>query len=144
MRLFGFEEGWARAVLAAMFPVEDPAREHAYGGGFASIIAAAPFEAGVGLRLALCLVMLSPLFVLGRARLFTGLEPEAKERLLDALLGSSTYAVRQLVLALKTMGALLYARDPKVRRQLLTPRTPAVPGEKLVTLSAKKEASRAA
>lgn len=139
MRLFAFEEGWARAVLAAMFPVDVPAREEGYGPGFAGIIATAPFEAAVGLRLALLMVVLSPLFVLKRPRTFLGLAADAREHVLDALLGSSTYAVRQLVLALKTMGALLYAHDPEVRRALLTPKR-----EALVTLTARKEHSRAA
>ena len=139
MRLFAFEEAWARAVLAAMFPVDDLAREKSYGGRFAGIIASAPFEAAVGLRLALLMVVLSPLFVMKRPRTFVGLAPDAKERVLDALLSSSMYMVRQLVMALKTMGAILYAHDPEVRRTLLKPKR-----EARVTLTMKKEASRAA
>ncbi len=139
MRLFAFEETWARAVLAAMFPVDSEVRERSYGSGFAGIIASAPFEAAVGLRLALLMVVLSPLLVMKRPRTFGGLAPEARERVLDALLSSSTYFVRQLVMALKTMGAILYAHDPEVRRALLTPKRDA-----LVTLTVKKEASRAA
>lgn len=147
MRLFAFEEGWARAVLAAMFPVDSPAREAGYGPGFAGIIASAPFEAAVGMRLALLMVVLSPLFVLRRPRTFLGLAPEVRERVLDALLSSSTYAVRQLVLALKTMGALLYAHDPEVRRALLTPKRTAAQALRasgLVPLTSKKEQSHAA
>ena len=139
MRLFAFEEAWARAVLAAMFPVDDPARERGYGGGFAGIIRTAPFEAAVGLRLALLMVVVSPLLLLKRPHTFVALAPEAKEHVLDALLSSSVYAVRQLVMALKTMGAILYAHDPEVRRALLTPKRDA-----LLTLGARKEAPRAA
>ncbi len=139
MRLFAFEEAWARAVLAAMFPVDSEARVEGYGSGFAGIIAKAPFEAAVGLRLALLMVVLSPLLLMKRPRTFIGLAPDGKERVLDALLSSSTYVVRQLVMALKTMGALLYARDPAMRRAMLTPKR-----EALLTLSVRKAESRAA
>ena len=123
MVTFVFEQNWASAVLGAMFPPEpgqsDPPD---LGRGFASIIRSAPFEAGVGLRLALLLVILSPLFVLGRFRTFMTLDGPSRERLLDALMKSSAYAMRQLLMALKTMGALLYARDENTRKRLMTPR----------------------
>jgi len=141
MRLFSFEEGWARAVLAAMFPApsaDSEVREASYGPGFAGIIAEAPFEPAVGLRLALFMVILSPLFVLKRPRTFLGLTADARERVLDVLLASRIYAVRQLVLALKTMGALLYAHDPEVRRAMLTPKR-----EALITLGKHDSGTRA-
>jgi hypothetical protein len=141
MRLFAFEEGWARAVLAAMFPVpvaDGGEREATYGPGFSGIIASAPFEPAVGLRLALFMVILSPLFVLKRPRTFLGLTADAREQVLDGLLSSRVYAVRQLVLALKTMGALLYAHDPAVRRAMLVPKRDA-----LITLGKHDSGTRA-
>jgi hypothetical protein len=123
MVTFVFEQKWASAVLGAMFPAE-PGQTDApdLGAGFSSIIRSAPFEAGIGLRLALFMVILAPLFVLGRPRTFMGLDAPSREKLLDALMKSSMYAVRQLLMALKTMGALVYARDEKTRRRLMAPR----------------------
>ena len=60
-----------------------------------------PWEVALVLRLAIVLVWLSPLFVLGRARTFGGLDAAARVACLESLLGSNRYLVRQLMLILK-------------------------------------------
>jgi hypothetical protein len=138
MVTFVFEQKWANAVLGAMFPPE-PGQSDApnLGAGFASIIRGAPFEAGIGLRLALFMVILAPLFVLGRFRTFMGLDAPSREKLLDTLMKSSAYAIRQLLMALKTMGALVYARDEKTRERLMTPHELVPPASGFISLRRK-------
>ncbi len=140
MVTFVFETKWAQVVLSAMFPPEASlgARSDEMGAGFSTIVRGAPFEAGVGLRLALLMVVLAPIFVLKRPRTFLGLDDETRQRLLEKLQKSGVYAVRQLMMALKTMGALLYAKDRAVRDAMLTPK------EQLVTISTKRVKSGAA
>lgn len=82
---------------------------------FADLLARAPFEAHLALRAALWLVALSPLFVLGRACSFTRLSRPERERVLERLLASRIYAIRQLALGLKAAGGLLFARSETVR-----------------------------
>jgi hypothetical protein len=81
--------------------------------------------------------VVAPLFVLGRFRTFMGLDTPAREKLLDALMKTSAYAVRQLVMALKTMGALVYARDEGTRKRLMTPHELAPPVSGLISLRRK-------
>ncbi len=80
-----------------------------------------PWKAALGLRLAVWLVALAPWFVLRRVATIAQLGPEDRERMIAALVGSPSYAVRSLVLILKAMGALLYAADAGVRTRLMPP-----------------------
>ena len=120
MNLTRFEHRWAQATLVAMFP---GARED----GFADIAAmdvhgflveltrSMPFKAALGLRAALWLVALAPLFVLRRLTTIAHLPPADGERVVAALCASRSYGVRSLVMVLKTFGALLYAGDDAIR-----------------------------
>ena len=71
-----------------------------------------PFQAALGLRIAVWIVALAPLFVLGRLATIVGLAPggprDASSR---RWWRAARTRVRSLVLILKTMGALLYAGD---------------------------------
>jgi len=123
VRLAEFECRWAEAVLTAIFPgsVEDGLA------GIASmnvpvflrdVMRSLPLRAALGMRLAVWLVSLSPFLVIGRLALFAGLAPIDRERVLRRLAASPTYGLRSLVLLLKTIGALLYAGDDRVRTRM--------------------------
>jgi hypothetical protein len=80
-----------------------------------------PLEPVIGIRAAIWIVALAPLVVLRRARTLAGLAPSDRELVLVALATNPVYAVRQLVLALKALAALLYAGSPTVRARLMAP-----------------------
>jgi hypothetical protein len=97
-----------------------------------------PFQAALGLRLAIWIVALAPLFVLGRFTTVIGLDQVAREQLIVKLLANRSYALRSLVLILKTIGALLYAGDDAVRARMNAPSTLPQPVSALVQLRAKR------
>jgi hypothetical protein len=92
-----------------------------------------PFKAAIGLRLAVWIVALAPLFVIGRLATIRGLAREDRERVISKLTYSPSYGIRQLVMILKTMGAMLYAAHPSVRARMQIP-SAASSGPKLVAL----------
>jgi hypothetical protein len=134
MRLTQWEGRWAEAAIGAIFPgsVED---------GFADICAmdvpgflqrvlrTIPFKAALGMRVAIWLVALAPLLLLRRFATIAGLALDEREVVVARLVASKTYAVRSLVMILKTMGALLYAGDDAVRARMQRPagQQPTVP-----------------
>jgi hypothetical protein len=69
----------------------------------------------LGLRLALWVVALSPLFVLGRLCTFTGLAPKERTALLDRLLEHGSFAVRESTFLLKTAACLALLGSQSVR-----------------------------
>ena len=121
MKLAKFELRWARFAFMTIYPGFD---------GLAGIAAmdtdaflvelcrVIPFKSAMGLRLGIWLVALAPLFVLRRFATITTLTGADRERLIEALLMSPSYVVRQLVMILKTMGAMLYAGSTAVRERL--------------------------
>jgi hypothetical protein len=125
-RLTGFENAWAEAALAAIFP---GSREDGLAGigsmdvrGYLrDAMRRMPLKAAVGMRVAVWLVALAPIFVLGRLATIARLAAADRERVIARLVSSGSYAVRSLVLVLKTMGALLYAGDDAVRSRILKP-----------------------
>jgi hypothetical protein len=125
--LFGFELAWAEAAFDAIFP-SPPKSGLVHGiaqmkpGVFLDeMLSAAPLEASLGLRVTLWMIALAPLFVLRRFATVTSLDTSDRERLLDRMLSSRIYAVRQLVAGFKAMGSLLYAQSPAIRTQMSTP-----------------------
>jgi hypothetical protein len=126
-RLFSFELAWADAAFAAMFP---PPPRSALVHGIADMkparffddaLATVPLEPSLGLRIALWIVALAPLFTIRRFATITSLDDDGRERVLVRLMTSPVYAVRQLLAGLKTFGSLLYAQSPAVRKQMMTP-----------------------
>lgn len=125
-RLSSFELAWTDAAMGAIYPEgtalphgiarQEPARY------FDQLLADAPLEQSIGLRVALWIVGLAPLFVIGKLGTIASLEPADRERVLERLLASPVYAVRQLVLGLKAMATLLYVRSDAVRASMVTPR----------------------
>jgi hypothetical protein len=123
MKLTRFENEWACAALGAIFPGSSEDGLADIGGmdvrGFlAEVMASLPFKPALGLRAAIWLVALAPLFVVGRFASLTRLGQADRERVIARLLASPSYGLRSLVMLLKTFGALLYAGDDRVRARL--------------------------
>ncbi|MDB4942467.1 MAG: hypothetical protein JWP97_2001 [Labilithrix sp.] len=136
--LSSFENAWTDAAAAAIFPEPAPPdaseAERAHGShlpqGVLSmhparfledVLMHAPFEQSVGLRLTLWMVALAPLFTIGRLGTIASIGEADRIRVLDRLLGSRLYAVRQLALSFKAVITLLYVQSPAVRRAMTTP-----------------------
>ncbi|HEY8089042.1 MAG TPA: hypothetical protein VIF09_14385 [Polyangiaceae bacterium] len=140
MKLARFEDRWAEAAMGAIFPGSTEAglrdiRAMDVSGFLRQVMACVPFQAAFGLRAAVWLVALAPLFVLGRLATIAGLGVADRERLVQVLSTSRSYVVRSLVMILKTMGALLYAGDDAVRARMAKPSPPA---QGLVALRTKR------
>lgn len=138
MRLTGIENRWAEAAMGAIFPGSreeglTDIRAMDVRGFLARVVASVPSKVALGLRLAVWIVALAPLFVLGRLATITSLAQADRERVVTALVSSRNYALRSLVMILKTMGALLYAGDDGVRARMMVPSKP----KSLVTLRVK-------
>jgi hypothetical protein len=132
MKLAEFEMSWAKAALGAMFPRVGMVRaggaaSGTWGGvadldvdGFlAATFAGVPLEPALGLRLSVWIVAFAPLFAIGRWCTIRALPEDERERVVQKLLASPFYAVRQLVLGLKAIGAMLYVTAPAVRERML-------------------------
>jgi hypothetical protein len=113
---------WARAAFEALFPGEPGPPSMAtldVEGFLAGLFERAPLEPVLGLRIALWVITFAPLFALRRFTTLGGLVAADRERVLRVLASSPLYPVRQLLLLLKAMAALVYAADPQVRARLL-------------------------
>ena len=126
MRLTGIENRWAEAAMGAIFPGSreeglTDIRAMDVRGFLGRVVASVPSKVAFGLRLAVWIVALAPLFVLGRLATITSLAQADRERVVATLVMSRNYALRSLVMILKTMGALLYAADDSVRERLKKP-----------------------
>jgi hypothetical protein len=123
MKLARFEQGWGEAAIGAIFPglPEEGLADIAsmdLGPFLREVMRDLPLQAALGVRVAIWLVAWAPLFVLGRFAVITGLARAERESLLAAMSASRRYAVRSLVLVLKTVGAFLYARNAGVRARM--------------------------
>ena len=126
-RLFEFELAWADAAFDAIFP-PPPKTVLAHGIAtmqpgrfFDDVVANAPVEQSLGLRLALWIVALAPFFVLARLATIASLDADDRPRVIERLITSPIYAVRQLMVGFKAMGSLLYAQSPHVHAQMIAP-----------------------
>jgi hypothetical protein len=88
---------------------------------FDDLLVDAPFEQSLGLRFALWIVALAPLFTLKKFCTISALSSPDRVRVLEKLLASPSYVIRQLVVSLKAMATLLYASSPQVRARMLAP-----------------------
>jgi len=141
MNLTKLEITWAEAAMGAIFPGSRDAgltdiRAMDLRGFLAQVMATVPFQAALGLRLAVWIVALAPLFVLRRFATIAGLDQAGREKVIEKLLANRSYAVRSLVMILKTIGALLYAGDDAVRARMNAP----APKNELVSLRVKRAA----
>jgi hypothetical protein len=76
---------------------------------------AAPPLLRFGLRASTWALTLLPPFLLAVPRPFHALAPPEQERFLERAAASPIFLVRQMVLTLKTLAAMAYLRDPRVR-----------------------------
>lgn len=135
-RLRSFEMAWTDAAFDGIYPEpralapqrrEDAARcPHGVvrlqpARFFQELLFAAPLEQSLGLRVAVWIVALAPLFTLRKFRTIAQLHSEDRVKVLEKLMASPIYLVRQLVVSLKAMATLLYARSPHVRARMLAP-----------------------
>src|SRR5688572_2081207 len=130
LRLRGFERAWTDAAFDTFFP-ENTALPH----GIArmqparfldDLLVELPLEQSLGVRAALWIVALAPLFMSLGGRRFATIASLAyvdRVRVLDRLLASRIYAVRQLVAGFKAVATLLYSQSSEIRRALSTPRS---------------------
>jgi hypothetical protein len=140
MTLARFEMRWAAAAVEAIFPGLAEAglrgiRSMNVDGFLRELMTTLPLKAALGVRMAVWLVALAPLFALRRFATITRLALDDRERLIALLISSDSYVVRSLVLVLKTMGALLYADDGGVRERMTQSRTG--PERRIVALRVK-------
>ena len=119
MRLRPFEQRWADTVARSFVPLG------ALGGAvddldagalFADDFAASPWMPALGIRLALWLVWLAPLF--RRRRTFGALGSDEREQLLERLLESRSDTVRMLLMFLKLICVSLLLGDLRALRRL--------------------------
>jgi hypothetical protein len=104
--------------------------------------AALPARPALGLRAALWMIALSPLFVIGRFATLPSLEREEREKFLVKLSASNVYVIRQLVLAWKAVGGLYFGGLPEVRAVAqLPPPADFGRGKKLPVVAATKGAA---
>lgn len=130
-RLVSFELAWTDAAFDAIHPDPSPDRRGpALPHGirqlhparfFDALLADVPLEQSIGLRVALWIVALAPLFTIKKLATFASLGAGDRQRVLERLLSSPIYAVRQLTTGLKAMAALLYSQSPSVRAAMLAP-----------------------
>jgi hypothetical protein len=126
VRLTRFENAWAEATLGAIFPGASNTGLTGIGSLHVArflreIMSQVPFEAAFGLRLAVWIVALAPLFLIGRFSTIARLGQADREVVVGRLVGSERYALRSLVMMLKMFGALLYAGDEVVRARMMGP-----------------------
>lgn len=96
-----------------------------------SLLAVAPARAVWGVRAAIVLCAFAPLFIVGRLRTLgsDSVDAEARTLVMERLLASSFYPVRQLAMLVKMMGSFVFARAPQVREAMLRARAIPVPAE---------------
>jgi hypothetical protein len=123
--LLSFERAWTDAAFDAIYPdgtALGPGIRSMYPARFFDeLLGEIPLEQSIGLRLALWIVALAPLFTVTKLGTIASIAPGERTRVLERLLASPVYAVRQLVMALKAMATLLYAQSAAVRTAMTTP-----------------------
>ncbi len=115
----GVEQGWTRLVLSCFagsgtgFTVEEG--EVDYLAGAQRFLSAASDKAGLGLRVAIVMVMTAPVWMLGRLTSLRGLSREERSALLDRMLSHRVFFVRELCLLLKLVACMAIFRSPAAR-----------------------------
>jgi hypothetical protein len=122
-RLFRFERRWLARVFDSLLPPAPEsglpgARDVPLGRFIDDLLAASPLVSVTGLRAALWLVWLAPLFLHRRLVAFGGLAPAGQNALLDRLRRSDVYLVRQAVTFLKILACLGLCGLGPVQRRL--------------------------
>jgi hypothetical protein len=126
-RLATFELAWTDAAFDAIYP-EPPRSALPHGvlsmhpaRFFDSVLASIPFEQALGLRITLWMVALAPLFTIRRLGTIASIGAEDRARVIERLVTSSNYFVRQLAMSFKAIATLLYAKSDAVRAAMSKP-----------------------
>ncbi len=114
------ERAWASAVLpsfagGASEVFSAPAEDVDYVAAYARFVGSAAPKARLGVRVALLLVMTSPLWLAGRLRSFAALELEERSALLERLSSHRLFFVRELCLLVKLVACMAIFRSPALR-----------------------------
>ncbi len=88
---------------------------------FDDVLAKIPFEQSLGLRVTLWMIALAPLFTIRKLGTIASISVADRYRVLDRLVTSSNYFVRQLAMSFKAVAALLYAQSDAIRTAMSTP-----------------------
>ncbi len=122
--LTDFERRWAHATLDTLFPGPDRGAlplgiaDMNVDGFLDETLAAVPFEAAIGLRLAFWIIGLAPLFAIGRLATIASLDPVDRLRVLRAISASPVYVIRSMVMMVKAVASLFYCGDRRVRPRM--------------------------
>jgi uncharacterized protein YbjT (DUF2867 family) len=130
--LASFELAWTDAAFDAIYP-EPPRSVLPHGIAsmhparfFQGVLASVPLEQSLGLRVTLWMIALAPIFTIRRLGTIASIDPDDRVRVLERLLTSPYYFVRQLAMSFKAIATLLYAQSERVRSAMTTPIKPLV------------------
>lgn len=134
-RLCSFEAAWIDAAFDTIYPergsASAPLSKLPHGIAsmhparfFDELLATVPLEQAVGLRITLWMVALAPLFTIRRLGTIASIAPAERTRVLERLLASPIYVVRQLALSCKALATLLYVQSATIRAAMTEPVTP--------------------
>jgi len=120
--MLAFERRWAEAVLAGFAPPDGPGLAPAVGsvdyvGTVQRMMDASTRIAAWGLRIAIWIAALSPMWLLGRLRTVRTLRPAERAEALDRLLQHRFRMVRELTLLLKLSACMALFRVPALRKR---------------------------
>jgi hypothetical protein len=121
VELSALERGWAEQIGQALIPrglLDGEVDRLPLGEGFAEDCRQSPWFAAVGLRAGLLLVWLSPIWLGGRLRTFSGVEDDVRVALLERLLVSRLYLVRMAMLLVKLTACGVAIGHPSAIRRL--------------------------
>jgi hypothetical protein len=136
MSLMKFEKKWAREALVGIFPERESGVRVAFDrvnveGSLDETMELVPWRSGMGLRISIWMVALSPLWMFLHFATIASLGLQERAIVLKKLIYHRNYFVRQLTLLFKAFGALWVFRDPALRAQVLR-------REPLISLSKKE------
>lgn len=120
MKLFAFERRWAQALLEAFAPpggagLAPEVGEVDYVGGFERMHDSFTARAALGLRAALWIGALAPLWMWGRPSRVTAMPLERRTRLMREICEHRFFLVRELAFLLKTAASFALLGTPSVR-----------------------------
>lgn len=113
MNLTGLEQRVAASLYECLYGdlVSNASRGAAASHWLTARIAGSGFEVACGVRLALLVVLIAPLWFLPGWRTFLGRDAEGKNAALAKLAEANSYAMRQLFIMLKALFALFAGHD---------------------------------
>jgi hypothetical protein len=130
--LASFELAWTDAAFDAIYPAPLPSGRpgtvlpHGVASMhparfFDDVLGRIPLEQSFGLRVTLWMIALAPLFTIRKLGTIGSIGADDRRRVLERLVASPIYVVRQLAMSFKAVATLLYATSDAVRAAMLTP-----------------------